>query len=252
MQVPQKIRFYGVPFVESIILFFRFLGHLSYCIKELLASRISISRLSLFEVFYDSGSKLVLPVVIISSLTGVSLILNIDSSLSPYNLQRQVFLITQNIFFYDVLPFLVNIILSIQLAFHLVSVRTEGLQKTSQDTIITHIIPLLIGVNFCAIFLYLYALSAVFVGIFLCFRYLIQTDLHSYFLQLTNTITSYSIVYSVFKTMFFCTLVSIIASYYHYAVAEGNLSLRVAISRTMTRSFVALTCSCIYFKFLEY
>lgn len=251
MQAQQKIRYDGVPFVKSIVLFFRFLGHLCCCIKEVLTGETQISWLNLLNVIFRSGVSLVIPVIVISGLLGISLVINIYNSLSQFNLQDKAFIIAQKYFFYDALPFMINIVLSVQIALSLVSERRARLKKTAHQTILTDIIPLLIGVNVCVLSLYMYSIISVFVSTFICFRYVLNADIHEFFLQLSNSITSYGILYSIFKTFLFCTLVSVIACYYHYEVAEGYLSVRKAVSRIMTRSFIALVVSSIYFKFIE-
>ena len=252
MEVPQRIRYYGVPIVDSVVVFFRFLGHLACCIQEVITHKASISWLNLLNVIFRSGVRLVIPVIVISALMGILLVLNIYSSLSPFNLQNKAFLIAQSIFFYDVLPFIINIVLSIQIALNLVNERRGRLQKTAHQTILIDIIPLMIGVNICALSLYIYSITSVFISTFLCFRYFLKTDIHEYVLQLSTTITSYSILFSMFKTFLLCTLISVIACYYHYEVAEGYLSVRKAVSRIMTRSFIVLVVSSVYFKFLDY
>lgn len=247
-----RIRCYDVSFVQLVVVFFRFLGHLACCAKEVITRKKSISWLNLLNVIFRSGVRLVIPVVVISSLLGVSLVLNIYSSLSPYNLENKAFIIAQNIFFYDGLPFIINIVLSIQIALDLVSERRTKLQTTAQQTLVVDIIPLLIGINICSLSLYIYSTISVFFSTFLCFRYFLKADTHEYLLQLSTTITSYSILFSILKTFLFCTFVSVIAGFYYYQVAEGYLSIRKAVSRIMTRSFAALVVGTVYFKFLDY
>ncbi len=252
MTVPHRIRYSNVSFVELIVVFFRFLGHLACCTQEVITRKTSISWLNLLNVIFRSGVRLVIPVVVISSLMGVSLVLNIYSSLSPFNLQNKAFIIAQNIFFYDALPLVINIVLSIQIALNLVNERGSALQKTAHQTLVIDIIPLLIGINICALSLYIYSIISVFVSTFLCFRYFLKADIHEYILQLSTSITSYNILFSILKTFLFCTLISVIAGFYYYQVAEGYLSVRKAVSRIMTRSFAALVVSVVYFKFLDY
>lgn len=252
MHLPQKLRFYGVPIVDSIVIFFCFLGHLVCSIREVIARETSISWLNVFKVIYNSGVKLLIPIILISVLLADTLVLSINNTLGPFNLQRKGFILAHNIFFYDALPFYINLILSIQVALNLVNNGRMRLQKNAHQTILIEIIPLLIGVNLCAIALYMYALSAVYLSTFLFFRYFLKADVHEFMLQLSTTITSYSVLYSMIKTFLFCTMISTIACYYNYQVTVSYLPLRKAVSRIMTRSFIVLAVGSVYFKFLEY
>lgn len=67
-----------------------------------------------------------------------------------------------------------------QIALNLVNNGRIRLQKNAHQTLLVEIIPLLIGVNFCAIALYMYALSAVYFGTFLFFRYFLKADVHEF------------------------------------------------------------------------
>lgn len=239
-------------FFYSITLFFRFMGHLSHNLKKVIFSHLSISWYNLFTTVYRSGVKLVIPMVTISSLLGVSLVFNIYQTLSPFNLQQQVLDIAQNILFYDILPFLICLILSIQQALNLVTAEITVLKRTHHEVLLDYVIPLMIGTSFSAIFLYIYTFNAVLISIYFCFQYLLKTDIHEYIFQLSNSITSTGILYSFFKTFVYCNIVSLIVGYYYYEVAEGYLSLRKAMSRIMSRSFVCLAMTSVYLKFLYY
>lgn len=252
MRAIRQFQYFGSSIFHSIALFFRFMGHLSYTIKEVLFGRLSISWYNLFTAIYRSGAKLVIPMAIISSLLGISLVFNIYQTLSPFNLQQQVLLIAQNILFYDILPFLICLILSIQQGLNLVTTEIRGKEKTSQDVVLLYVLPLMLATSFSALFLYAYAFNTVLISIYFCFRYLLKTDIHEYIFQLTNAITSLGIFYSIFKTFIYCNIVSLIVGYYYYEVAEGYLSLRKAMSRIMTRSFVCLAVASVYLKFLDY
>lgn len=252
MHIPQKLRLYGIPIFDAIVLFFRFLGHLVCCIEEILSGREKLYWLKLFKVVYQSGVKLLVPIVLISAILGITLVLNIYSTLRPFNLEKNGFLIAQNIFFYDVLPFLINIIISVQMALNLVQNGRIRAQKDTHKTIIADIIPILIGVNICAVALYMYALTAVYMSAFVFFRYFLRADIHEFILQLSTTITGYSMFFSLLKTFLLGVMISVIACYYNYQVAVDYLPVRTAVSRIITRSFILLAVGSVYFKFFNH
>jgi ABC-type transporter Mla maintaining outer membrane lipid asymmetry permease subunit MlaE len=250
-----QIKRYGnkrIFFFRETTLFFRYLGHLLQVSKELILKKHTITRINLLMVVYYSGANLVFPMMIISSLLGVSLVINIYNLLNPLFLQNQILLVAQNILFYDLLPFVIGLVLSIQLALNLINVRGKGLRRSTQETVLQNILPLIIGGNISALLLYIYSFNAILISIYFCFRYLLRTDLHEYLFHLTNTITTINILFSVFKTLVYCTIVCIVVGYYYYGVAALYFSLRKAISRIMTRSLLCLTVSSIYFKFFSY
>lgn len=252
MYISQQFRFDKLPFVDSVLLFFRFIGHTCYVFKEALLGRLSISWYSLLLVIYHTGVRLLFPLVMISALMSLSIVLTIYSTLSPFNLQHNVTVIAQQILFYDLLPFLISLILSMQLGLNLVFARIKSLKLTPQETVLNHIIPILIGTNFSGLLLYLYAFNTVFVSIYFGLRFLLKTDIHQFIFHITSTFSNYNVVYSIFKTILYCTMVSVIVGYYYYMVAVGSLSVRKAMSRIMTRAFLWLTISSIYFKLIYY
>jgi hypothetical protein len=239
-------------FLSDTVLFFRYLGHLLLVTKDVFLKRQTISRINILLVFFYSGANLVLPMMLISSLLGASLVINIYHLLTPLFLQNQILPVAQNILFYDLLPFLIGLVMSIQLALNLINLRIRGTKEATQETILRNIIPLIIGGNISALLLYVYSFNAILISIFFCFRYLLRTDLHEYLFHLTNTITTLNIIFSVFKTLVYCTIVCVVVGYYYYGVASMLFSLRKAISRIMTRSLIFLTISSIYFKFFSY
>lgn len=251
MSASERFRFESISFVEIALLFFRFLGHVSYNIKEIFLGRLSISGFHLLTAMYHSGAKLVLPLTLVSSLICVSIVLNVYHNISSINFQQKVIFIAQNILFYDLLPYLISLALSIQWALNLVNSRFKRIQRTPQQVLLVYVIPLIFGTIVCAPLLYIYCLNAVYISIYLSFRYLSNTNLNEYLFQITNTFTRLTILHSILKTLLYCTMVSLIVGYYYYGVAEGYLSTRKAISRIVTRSFIFLVMISVYFKFLN-
>ncbi len=252
MRVPQRQRYYGEPTVAAIINFFGFLGHVFSSLVDIFQGKLRVTRHSLLNTVYDTGARLVLPILFITSLLGVSIIINVFNILSPFDLQHKVLTISQRILFYDFLPFLISIMLAMQAALNLVNAQIQELNRTPHEVVLTYIIPIMIGTNVSALFLYMYSLNIVIISIFFCFRYLLNTNIHEYLFHLTTTITLISIFYSTIKMIMYCCLVSLIVGYYHYQVAAGYLLMRVAMSRIITRSFMWLAFCSVYFKFINY
>lgn len=252
MQMKAKVSSLRLPLLSDFFLFFRFLGHLSLDIKTIILGQSAFSKTNFLMSIFNSGVKMTIPLMLICSLMGASLILNIYHILSPLYLQNQVLLVAQNILFYDLLPFVIGLVLSIQLALNLINARANKFEKKTSDIILDQIIPLILGSNISTFVLYIYCFNAIFITIYFCFRVLLNTDLHEYLFHLTNTITTINILFSILKTLIYCTIVSLVVGYYYYCVASRHLSLRIAMSRIMTRSLVFLTVSSIYFKFFSY
>ncbi|MBA2709688.1 MAG: ABC transporter permease [Tatlockia sp.] len=252
MRVPQRHRYYGEPTVASIINFFGFLGHVFSSFVDIFQGKLRITRLSLLNTIYDTGAKLLFPLLFITSLLGVSIIINIFNILSPFDLQNKVLTVSQQILFYDFLPFLISIMLAMQAALNLVNAQIQELNRTPHEVVLTYIIPIMIGTNISALFLYMYALNIVIISIFFCFKYLLNTNISEYLFHLTTTFTPTSIIYSTIKMIMYCCLVSLIVGYYYYQVASGHLLIRVAMSRIITRSFMWLAFFSVYFKFINY
>ena len=251
MSASERFRFDGVPFFASTTFFLRFLGHVSVNIVHVLLGRLTISWFHLLTAMYNSGAKLVVPLTLVSSLICISLVFNIHANISTLNVQQKVLFIAQHILFYDFLPYLISIALAIQWALNMVNSRDKRIQRTPDQVLLVYVIPLIVGTMVCAPLLYIYCLNAVYISIYLSFRYLSNTDLNEYLFQITNAVTSTAILHSILKTVLYCSVVSMIVGYYYYGVAEGYLPVRRAISRIMTNSFIALVIIGVYLKFFN-
>lgn len=240
------------PIIKDIKLFFHFIGQLICAQKQKLPEQRQLMWLNFLRNIYYSGAKMTIPLMIISSLMGASLVVNIYKILSPFYLQDQVLLVAQNILFYDLLPFIIGLVLSIQQALNLVNAYIKKPTQSNHDILSMYVFPLILGCNFSALLLYVYTLNAILISIYFCFRLILKTDVHEYLFHLSTTFTSINILYSILKTLIYCTIVSLVVGYYYYAVALAHLTLRQAMSRIMTRSLLYLTISSIYFKFFSY
>ncbi|MBA2655962.1 MAG: ABC transporter permease [Tatlockia sp.] len=249
--MPVQQRLQDTPILASIIIFFGFLGHLFISFADIIRGKVIVTRHSLLNTIYDTGVKLLLPLMFITSLLGVSIIINIFNILSPFDLQHKVLAVSQRILFYDLIPFLISIMLAMQAALNLTNTQIRELKQTPHEVVHAHIIPIIIGTNFSAIFLYIYSLNIVFISIYLCFRYLISTDIRDYLFHLSNTVSTENILFSLIKMSMYCGLISLIVGYYYYQVAGGFILIRSAMSRIITRSFIWLAISSVYFQYIN-
>ncbi len=252
MHLPERLRFYGTPALSSGIIFFHFFGHLCVNFINLLTGKLTLSWHGLLYTIYRSGVKLLIPLLLISSLLSMSVVFNAYTILKPYNLQHEVLMISQKILFFDLMPFLIGVMLSLQSALNLITARIKKQNLTPDEVIVLYVIPIILGVTFSALLLYIYSIGIVFISIYLCFRFFLYINIYEYTFHLTETVTSFSIIYSVFKMSLYCTVISLIVGYYYYQVATQHSLLRKAMSRIITRNFMWLVVCSIYFKLIAY
>lgn len=252
MYLFSKFGVYVIAFVSSFILFLRFMGHLYCSLINLLIGRLSLSWLNIVRTIYYSGVKLVIPFMLINTFVGISMVMKVNQILTPYNLQRDGRLIAQNILTHDLIPFIIGVLLCIQSALNLINVKVnEEDLHVPQQVVVNHILPVLIGINIAGGLLYAYALAAFFMSIYVTYQYFLYTNLYVPMIRILTAITLYDMIYSILKTTLYCTIVSLTIGYYYYDLAVRRLSLRLTVSRIMTRGFLwlALTGVCLtYFE----
>ncbi|KTD06375.1 ABC transporter permease [Legionella gratiana] len=248
MYVFNKLGAYVIEFVYSFILFLRFMGHLYCSIVHMLIGRLSLSWLNIVRTIYYSGARLAIPLMLISTVLGISMVMKVNSILTPYNLQRDGRLIAQNILTHDLVPFLIGVLLCIQSALNLINVKNEEDFNLPQQVLVNHILPVLIGINIAGGLLYAYSVAAFFIGIYVTYQYFLYTNLYVPMIRILTAITLYDVVYSILKTSLYCTIVSLTIGYYHYDMVVRNLSLRLTVSRIMTRGFLWLALIGVYWN----
>lgn len=252
MYVLNKLGVYFVGLVYSFILFLRFMGHLYCSLINMLMGRLRLSLLNIVRTIYYAGIKLVIPFMFISTFLGISMVMKVNSILTPYNLQRDGRLIAQNILTHDLVPFIIGVLLCIQCALNFINVKVnEEDLNVPQQVVVNHILPVLIGINIAGGLLYAYAIAAFFISIYVTYQYFLYTNLYVPMIRILTAITLYDVVYSILKTTLYCTIVSLTIGYYYYDMAVRNLSLRLTVSRMMTRGFLWLTLTGLCLNYLE-
>ncbi|WP_133130748.1 ABC transporter permease [Legionella yabuuchiae] len=225
-----------VWFIGSIRIFFRFLGHFFSSFFRCLAGPKSIGWSNFIKTVYLSGAHLLLPIIVISALLGLSLSLSIFSILNEIGRGDNALPIMQNIAISNLTPLLIGILLSIQSSLNLINADIHHLHHTPDEVMCEFIIPITISLFVNGISLYIYSLFTFLVSIYSTFQFIINIDTRDLLLHLASIVSPYDIVYSVFKLLMFCCIISLVIGYYYYEISIREISLRTAVSRIMTRS----------------
>ncbi|MDI9819233.1 MULTISPECIES: ABC transporter permease [unclassified Legionella] len=250
MYVFRRIGFQALKWVYSITLIFRFVGHLSHSLQEILFRRLSVSWSSMIDILFHAGVKLVIPLLFICLLLGLSLAQTIYLILSGFHLHHQVLPVAQNIVTHDILPLLLGFLLCVQVALHLITTRIKELRRTPEEVIVDHILPIIIGMSITSLLLYIYTITIIFVSFYLSFRFTLHLTTYEFLIHIASIETIYDLIYSALKTLLLCTVVSLVAGYYYYEAAVHHITLRKAVSRIMTRGSIWLIAVSVYIKFM--
>ncbi|WED43567.1 ABC transporter permease [Legionella cardiaca] len=239
-----------VKFLNSFVLVFRFFGHLFHSIKDVLFGELSISWFNMVEILYYSGAKLVVPLIFILALLSLSEAQTVYFLLSPFNLRHKSLPIAQNILTHEVLPVFIGFILSIQAGLHLINTRIKRLGQSPEEVILEHVWPIIFGLNITSLLLFTYAIVAIAISFYITFHYLLSMTKSEFILHITSSLTVYDVIYSAFKTLILCSIVSLAAGYYYYEAAVRHISLRKAVSRILTRGTFWLITASMYITFM--
>lgn len=250
----QYVGRHAVRFMNSISLFFSFLGHVCHSAQNIFTRHQSISWNNVLKVLYYSGTTIVLPLFIISILIGMALSISSINILKIFNLQSRALPIAQAYLIRDIIPMIIGFVLCIQSSLNIINarIRIKEQKQTTQDVVLEYIIPIILGINFSGLLLHIYLAIAAFISLFLVFHHFLLILLPSFFFEIFRTTTLIDIFFSILKTLLYCTIISLTASYYYYQIATHHLSLRKAISRILTRGFLWLTLSSVYLKLIYF
>ncbi|KTC84510.1 ABC transporter permease [Legionella brunensis] len=236
-------------FINSLVLIVRFLGHLFHSLKDVLFGELSISWFNMVEILYYAGAKLVIPIIVISCLLGMSFAQTTFYLLNPFHLSQKALPIAQNVLTHEVLPLLLGFIMCIQAALHLINTRIKRLGQSPEAIILEHVWPIITGLNITVLLLYIYAVTIIFVSFYISFHYMLNVTNHEFLSHVASSVTIYDLIYSAFKTLILCTIVSLAAGYYYYEAAVRDISLRKAVSRILSRGSFWLVIASMYITF---
>lgn len=249
MYVFRRFGMHVVNFFNSIILIFRFFGHLFHSLKEILFGQLSISWFNMVEIIYFAGAKLVLPLFFICILISISEAQTVYFLLAPFNLRHKALPVAQNILTHEVLPLFIGFILCIQAALHLINTRVERHRQNLEHTILEHVWPIITGLNITSLLLFIYTITAIILSFYFTFHHLLSVTLDEFLIHITSSVTIFDLLYSAFKTFVLCAIVSLAAGYYYYEAAVRHISLRKAVSRILTRGSFWLIVTSMYITF---
>lgn len=252
MYVFRRCGLYVEELIEACILFFCFMGHLFCSLVDLVLGRLSISWFKIVKTIYYSGAKLAIPLMLINTFVGISIILKIHAILAQYNLQHEARLIAQNILTRDVVPFFIGVLLCIQSALNLINDRVDDLFNVPQQVVVDQILPIIVGINIAGVLLYTYTITAFFFSLYITFQYILIVSQHVSIMNITGDIRLFDIIYSILRTLLYCTIVSVTIGYYYYEVViSSRCSLRQGVSRIMTRGILWLTLCGVCFNYFN-
>lgn len=253
MYVFKRIGLHAIRFLNAIFLFFSFIGHLSYCSKDVFLGRVSLTTKNIIRIIHFSGVSLSLPLLIISALMGMSFGINSYLIFTKFHIQDKALSIVQTLLVQDVLPLLIGFVLCVQVSLNMINARIKitKLQRTSDEVILEYILPIIIGINIAGILLYIYLMAVVSLSLYLTFYHLLNSDLQIFLLETSRTTTLSTVTFSLFKTFLYCSIVSFTAGYYYYQVSTHHILPRRAVSRILTRGSLWLTVSSVSIKLLN-
>lgn len=243
---------YVLKFANSFKVFFTFIGYLFYNLFYVLRGRRSISKDSVVKIIFNSGAGLVIPLMIISSLIGVSLSINVFNFLRKFHLEGPVWDLAQDVVTENIVPLLIAVFLCVRTSLTLIHAKVDRSKRASEHVIIGHILPIIIGINISGVLLYVYCLAAFHLSIYLNLVFILQVHTQHYFIHLGDDITISNFLFSIYKTGLYCTIVSIVIGYYYHVSAFEELPIDNAVSQIITRSLIWLAISAACFNFITF
>ncbi|MGQ3888147.1 ABC transporter permease [Legionella sp. CNM-1927-20] len=222
---------------RSFTLFFAFIGHVGHSAIKATFGSSHIVWLNVLKILYNSGTAIVVPLILISFLSASTLCLNLYFILQNFNLHEKALPLAQTTLTRDLLPLLIGLVLCIQASLNLIinRVKITKLRHTQHEVILTYILPIFVGTNMCAVLLYAYTLTASLIGLSYVFNYYFNMTLYEYMLHISHAVKITSLMIGTIKTLLFATIVSLTAGYYYYLAAVIHIPLRTAVSRILTR-----------------
>lgn len=238
---------------NSLILFASFIGHLVISVIHSIRGHLQISWRNVLKIVFHSGITLLVPLMGIASLICMSLSMATYSLLSRFQLQAKSLAIAQDILTYDILPLLLGFILCGQFSLNLINTRLKiaKQQRSPEYVILNFILPIFLGTLFTAFILFFYTYFAFSISFYLTFHYILKLTTHDYIMQIARSLTLTELVYSIFKTLFYCMIVSLTAGFYYYQIATNFIGLRKAVSRILTRGFFWLIFTSFFIRYLN-
>jgi hypothetical protein len=252
MYVFHQFGAYVLKFANSFKLFFSFIGYLFYNLIDGLRGRRSISKDTVVKTIFNCGTSLVIPLMIISALIGISLSINIFNFLRKFHLEGRVWDFAQDVVTQNIVPLLIAVFLCVRTSLTLIPAGGDRSQRPSEYRTIEDILLIILGVNISGVLLYIYCITAFHLSIYLNLLFILQVHVQHYFIHLGNDLTVTYLLFSLFKTGLYCTIVSIVIGYYYHVNTFKDLPIDNAISKVITRSLIWLAISAACFNFITF
>lgn len=214
--------------------FFQYLGHISYVFIATLFSSHERSRLE-FLLTLKGGAIIMPPLFIVAMFIGSGMALSVHVMLSRFNIQQQAMMIAQDALIHDIVPILISFILCARAALMLIEEDHPLLKNNKYDVILEWILPLIAGNLVTAILLYAYVVVALLFSIYVTFDYILELDVREYLLRLNDSLSLPLVSISVFKTLLYTFIASLIAGFYYYCIPAREMPLKHAVSKILLR-----------------
>lgn len=131
---------------------------------------------------------------------------------------------------------------------HLINTGLEHYDKKPEEFILSHIWPIIIGINITSLLLYVYLVASIFLSFYLSFHFLFGYTTNEFWIYILNAATAFDLIYSFVKTLILCIIIGFSASYY-YEAAIRKVDLRKSVSRILTRSSFWLIITSMYITY---
>ena len=251
MFIIRRFGFRTARFIASFNLFFQYCGHFLLSTLKIISRKQVFSFNHMVKTLHFSGARLVIPLMLICLLSGTSISLNVHSFLGKFNLQEKALIVMLNILTRDFLPLMLVIILCIQSSLDLINAKIKRLYHSHHDIMATHILPITVGMNLSALLLFTYTTVTIMFSIYFIHNYIYRSNMHEFLLILSSSVTLQDLLISLFKTITYCIIASIIVGYYYYLLAARFIPLRRAVSRIISRGLIWVALTSVCFKLLN-
>lgn len=251
MNVIARAGYHASIQTKGVSTFFRFIGHMFAALYLLITKKTKFPFKNYFIVLHRAGSRIVIPLTLFFCVISYLIITNTHPLVTKWNLKSEALLLLPYFIGYQFIPALVAIFLCIQSALDKIHFRVAKIHASTHAAMITRIMPTMLGTLSAILLLYFYCLSASFVGIYLALVKAEQASFNQYIMILNDAISFYGVLLALGRTLFFALIAAMVVAYYHYQIAIGKLSLRICVSRTITRGILWVVLASVYFNLLN-
>jgi len=246
-----RLGFRLVRQVKAFNSFFRFIGHLAYCIYLVIARKAPLPKKNILKIVYCSGAKLAIPLYLFFAIISYLLINNSFQFLNMLHIKNQAIALFQNLVSREIVPASLAIFLCIHSALDMISHKVDKIEHAAHYALIEKVLPLMVGTLLSAILLYFYCLSACLLGLYIAYVEIVHLSFQEFLISMSDAISFSDLIFSIERTLFFASIASMLVAYYYYRKASQRISLRVCVSRIITRGFTWIAVAVMYVNLLS-